>query len=269
MNLWLASAQAAVVGGVLLLASSVKLFSRSAPLVARRSALSRLFGKERAPSVYRVVGIVEFAIAALLILPPVHPAEALAALVLALGMLGYLGYARLAAPDSACGCLGEKEAPVRWRSFARAAALAVASGLAVAGPRWWAVALLDRPFATVLLLVVELVMIVLLSPELDDNWLMPLRRLRVRVSHPLAGRTFEVPLDSTVQQLHKSDAYRSTADLLRSDVLDSWDEGAWRILTYSARRDLGPATAVFAVPRLRFAPDEVRVVLVEDMVSAD
>jgi hypothetical protein len=91
----------------------------------------------------------------------------------------------------------------------------------------------------------------------------------LRRRHPLAGRAFEVPLASTVQQLHKSDAYRAVVELLRSDLLDSWDEGEWRLLTYSARRDTGPATAVFAVPRLRYNPELVRVALVDDqLVSA-
>jgi hypothetical protein len=50
--------------------------------------------------------------------------------------------------------------------------------------------------------------------------------------------------------------------VLRSDVLESWDEGEWRILTYSASGESGPATAVFAVPRLRYEPDVVKVALV-------
>jgi hypothetical protein len=106
---------------------------------------------------------------------------------------------------------------------------------------------------------------VVLSPELDARWLYPLRRLRMRISHPLARpAAYEVPLDSSVQQLHKSAAYRAVYPLLRSDLLDSWDEGDWRILTYSARPDSGPATAVFAVPRLTYRPADVRVVLIDD-----
>jgi hypothetical protein len=112
-------------------------------------------------------------------------------------------------------------------------------------------------------LVAEAALVAVLSPELDRRWLLPLRRFRARISHPLAGRPFEVPLASSVQQLQKSDAYASIAGLLRSDLLDTWDEGEWRILTYSAHR----ATAVFAVPRLRYAPAEVRVALVTDELS--
>jgi hypothetical protein len=261
---WLASPQPMLLGGVLLWAGAVKVFGLRAELAARRSALATLVGKDRVLAAYRAVGCVEFAVAALLLLPPAHPAKAAAALVLGAGMFGYLGYARFAAPQSSCGCLGEKHAPVRWRSFLRAATLVATGVLALPAVDWWPVAFIEYPFATVGLLAAEGALIVVLSPELDGTWLLPLRRFRLGLRHPLAGRPFQVPVESTVQQLHKSKAYRSVADLLRSDLLEHWDEGEWRILTYSARRAAGPAIAVFAVPRLQYNPGAVRVVLVAD-----
>jgi hypothetical protein len=262
MMQWLAGAQPVLVGGVLAWAGAIKVFGRSAELAARRSALRRLVGTGRVFAVYRAVGGVELAVATLLVLPPAHPAKGIAALVLAVGMVGYLGYARFAAPESSCGCLGEKHTPVRTRSFARAGVLVLASGTAMFAMDWWPVPFLDRPLATVGLLAAEAALVVVLSPELDGVWLVPLRRLRLRISHPLAGRPFEIPLESTVQQLHRSAAYRAVADQLRSDLLDSWDEGEWRMLTYST----GPATAVFAVPRLKYDPAQVKVVLVDEEV---
>lgn len=255
---------ALLVGGVLVWAAALKLFGRNALLAARRSALARLVGKDQVFAVYRALGFIELAVGALLLLPPVYPAEGLAAVALTVGMLGYLTYAKLAAPESSCGCLGEKLAPVRWRSFARAGVLLLASVGSVFSVGWWGVAVLNRPLETAVLLAGGAVLIVALSAELDRHWLLPLRRWRLRISHPLAGRPFEVPLESTVRQLEKSEAYRSVVELLRSDLLDSWDEGEWRILTYSARRESGPATAVFAVPKLRYNPELVRVALVDD-----
>jgi len=263
MSYWLA-VQAPLVGGVLLWAASMKLLGRAAPIAARRSALSRLVGKDRALAAYRAVGWVELAVGASLLLPPAYPAETVAALALCTGMVGYLTYARLVAPESSCGCLAALQAPVRWRTFARAGLLVLASAAAAVSLGWWGSIILDRPFATVGILLAEALLVVVLSPELDARWLHPLRRWRLRLRHPLAGRAFEIPLESTVQQLHKSDAYRSVVELLRSDLLDSWDDGEWRILAYSARRDSGPATAVFAVPRLRYSPELVRVALVDD-----
>jgi hypothetical protein len=265
---WLANLQAALLGGVLLWAGAIKLFGRSARLAARRSALVRLVGKDRVFLAYRAVGCVELAVGALLVLPPVHPAEAVAAVALGLAMLGYLLYARIAAPESSCGCLGDKHTPVGIRSLARAATLILAGALATAATGWWATSLARHPLAAAGVLLAEAALVVALSPELDHRWLHPLRRLRLRISHPLAGRPVEVPLAASVQQLHNSAAYRSVVGLLRSDLLDAWDEGEWRLLTYSARRDSGPATAVFAVPRRGYHPDDVRVVLVAEEEEA-
>jgi hypothetical protein len=261
---WVFSVQPALLGAVLFWAGWLKVFGRTAPIAARRSALAALLGPDRALPAYRTVGATELGVATFLILPPAHPVKAMAALVLGAGMVAYLGYARFAAPQSSCGCLGERHTPVRWRGFLRTGVLLVAAALAVPAVDWWPVALLERPFATVGLLVAEAALVVLLSSELDGAWLLPLRRLRLRISHPLGAQPFEVPLDSTVQQLHKSPAYRSVVELLRSDVLDHWDEGEWRVLTYSARSDSGPATAVFAIPRLEYDPEAVRVVFVAD-----
>jgi hypothetical protein len=255
---WLASTQQAVVGGVLLWASWFKLVHRNASAAARRSVLARLVGKDRAPAAYRAVGAAEAVVGLLLLAPPVHAGEAYAAVALFAGMLGYLAYGKRRAPDSSCGCLGEKHTPVRGRGFARAGLLLVLSVLAATAAGTW----LDRPLATVGLVVVEAAVIVALSPELDHRWLLPLRRWRVRRRHPLARPAVAVPLESTVQQLWKSTAYRSVVEQLTSDLLDHWDEGEWRLLAYAARTASGPVTAVFAVPRLAYAPDEVRVALV-------
>jgi hypothetical protein len=255
---WLAGAQQVVVGGVLIWASGFKLVHRNASAAARRSVLARLVGKDRVVGAYRAVGVVEAVVGLLLLAPPALAVEAYAAAALFAGMLGYLAYGKWKAPDSSCGCLGDKHTPVRGRGFARAGLLLVLSLAATTGS--W----LDRPFATVGVVVVEAAVIVALSPELDHRWLLPLRRWRIRRSHPLAKHTVEVPLESTVQQLWKSAAYRSVVEQLASDLLDHWDEGKWRLLTYSARTPDGPATAVFAVPRLAYEPDEVRVAMVAE-----
>jgi hypothetical protein len=117
----------------------------------------------------------------------------------------------------------------------------------------------------VAVVLVEAMVFVALSAELDRYWLMPLRRLKVRLTHPLAGTaSFEVPLAATQQQLLRSTAYQQVNPYLRSDIRDHWDEGDWRFVSYTASYDERPATAVFAVPRLRYEPDEVRVALVDD-----
>ncbi|WP_372448388.1 MauE/DoxX family redox-associated membrane protein [Kibdelosporangium banguiense] len=209
----------------------------------QRSALSRLVGKEHVVAVFRVIGVVELVLAAALF----TRVGEWVTFAWFLGMLGYLSWARVAEPESSCGCLSEKYAPVGARALARAVLLA---GMVVTADLlpWYSV----FPAA---------VLVFVLSAELDDYWLLGLRRLKVRLRHPLAGGEFVVPVASTVQQLHKSQTYQSVYPILRSDLLDTWDEGDWRILTYSAERDGERATAVFAVPRNRYEPEAVRFAL--------
>jgi hypothetical protein len=166
---------------------------------------------------------------------------------------------------------------VSWRAFARAGMLAGACALIPWAATGWPAALAERPLGAAAILLAEAAALVALSAELDPVWLVPLRRLRLRLAHPLArtrslgpiparpiGGGFEVPLQSTVQQLQRSEAYRRVARLLVSDVREHWDEGEWRMLCYTARQDGRPTTAVFAVPRLRYEPDAVRVALVDE-----
>jgi hypothetical protein len=253
--------QPVVVAAVLAFAGWFKVFGRIAAVAARRSALPALVGKDRAFAVYRAVGVTELLVALGLL---VSAFGAVAASVLCAGMLGYLVYVRVAAPQSSCGCLGSAHSRVGWRTFTRTGLLAGLALLSLWANEWW----WSIPGPLWMVALGEVLAVFALSPELDRYWLLPLRRWRMRVSHPLAGQPFDVPLESTVQQLRKSTAYRSVVELLRSDVLDSWDEDEWRILTFSARRANGPATAVFAVPRLRYDPELVRVVLVADELQA-
>src|SRR3569833_2630262 len=117
---WPASVQPLFIGGTLLWSGGLKCFGRSARRSAERSALPSLVGAGRALAAYRLTGVLELALAAVLLLPPAYAAETAAAAVLGLGFLGYLTYARVAAPDSSCGCLSRRRTPVTWRSFARA-----------------------------------------------------------------------------------------------------------------------------------------------------
>ncbi|MFG3708080.1 MauE/DoxX family redox-associated membrane protein [Micromonospora sp. NPDC047670] len=259
----IAALQPLVVGAVLICSARVKLLSRHAAAAAGRSALVRLLGQHRALPAYRLLGAVELTLGALLVLPPARPGEAAAATMLAAGFVAYLAYSRRAAPASSCGCLSARATPVSGRGLARAGLLLAAGALAGLAGGGWASALAGQPVAGGAVLIAELAAVVALSPELDAAWLLPLRRLRARLTHPLRGGT-GVPLLATVQQLQLSDAYRRVAPLLRSDVREHWDDGDWRFVGHAARYQGRPATAVFAVPLADREPDAVRVAVVDD-----
>jgi hypothetical protein len=258
---WPASVQPLFIGGTLLWSGGLKCFGRSARRSAERSALPSLVGEGRALAAYRLTGALELALAAVLLLPPAYAAETVAAAVLGAGFLGYLAYAHVVAPDSSCGCLSKRSTPVTWRSFARAGLVTLAALAGTQAAHWWA-GRIDA--GTALLVAAEVAVLVTLSPEADRWWLLPLRRLRIRLRHPLADRSFEMPLESSVQQLLVSPAYRQVSPLLKSGLRESWDEEDVRILCYTAEYEGTAATAVFAVPLRHYRPEEVRVALVDE-----
>jgi hypothetical protein len=268
---WPASVQPLFIGGTLLWSGGLKCFGRSARRSAERSALASLVGERRALPAYRLTGAVELALAAVLLVPPAFSAESAAAAVLGVGFLAYLAYARIAAPDSSCGCLSKKRTPVTWRSFARAGLVLVAALVGTQAGVWWGRGLADRPLTAVLLmalLVAEVALLVAVSPEGDRLWLLPLRRLRIRMKHPLADRSFEMPLESSLQQLLASPAYRQVSALIKSGLRETWDEEDMRVLCYTAEYEGTTATAVFAVPLRHYRPEDVRVALVDESTES-
>ncbi len=254
--LWIAATQPILLALVLSWSGRLKVAAGA----AGAAALRRLLGDRLATPAYRALGAVELALAAALLATPGRAAP-VAAAVLAAGFLGYLGHAAVTAPQASCGCMGASRAPVSWRGHARAGLMLLAAVIAaVANVAWWSAV---RP-ASGALLVAEAAAVLALSPELDRHWLLPLRRLRVRLTNPLAGGPDTVPLHATVIQLQRSEAYRRVAPLLSSDVREHWDVEGWRIVCYGARYQDRPATAVFAVPRPRDEPAEVRVSIVDE-----
>ncbi|MEU4602282.1 MauE/DoxX family redox-associated membrane protein [Kribbella sp. NPDC023972] len=255
-----AAAQPLLIGLLLLWSSYGKVAGRHSAEQARRTALPRLVGETRAAPVYRAVGVVEAVIALALLAPPVWTVEALAAVVLAVGFTGYLVHAKIAVPEASCGCVGSAAKPVGRRAIGRALLLLATASVAVtATTGWWST---DVGSAV---LVPEAVVFVMLSAELDRYWLLPLRRLRVRIAHPLSGTATDgVPLAATQRRLLLSPAYRAVNGLLRSDIHDYWDDEDWRFVSYTARYDGRPATAVFAVPHHDATPESVRVAVVDE-----
>ncbi|HZE34191.1 MAG TPA: MauE/DoxX family redox-associated membrane protein [Actinoallomurus sp.] len=262
---WPASVQPLFVGGTLLWSGGLKCFARSARRSAERSALASLVGDGRVLAAYRLTGVLELALAAVLLLPPAYAAETVAAAVLGAGFIAYLTYARVVAPESSCGCLSKRRTPVTWRAFTRAGLVLAAALLGTRAGAWLGGAV--RP-ASAALLVAEAAALVALSPEADGLWLLPLRRLRIRMRHPLADRSFEMPLESSLQQLLVSPAYRQVGPLLKSGLRETWDEQDVRVLCYTAEYDGTAATAVFAVPLRHYSPEDVRVALVDESTES-
>jgi hypothetical protein len=237
------AAAALFVCGALVWAGAFKAFARSAPLAAVQSGLPVW--------AYRTLGYAELAIALALFFVP------LTAVALSVGFLGWLTYRRLTKPGSSCGCASAQPSPIGPRHFGRAGLMLLASLTLLPG---WTLPLVQAVTVSLGLGLLYTA----ISPELDRWWLYPLRRAWVKLTHPLAGATSaEVPLLATVQQLQRSETFARVGALLRSDVVDSWDEGEWRILRYTIGLNDRLADAVFAVPRLSDEPERARFAIVE------
>ncbi|MFJ7495941.1 MauE/DoxX family redox-associated membrane protein [Streptomyces sp. NPDC097727] len=233
----------------------VKMFSRGTAQQAPKTALARMLrSSERATTVLRATGAGELLIAAGLLVVPANPVPGAAAAVLGAGFLAYLGYGRAMAPESSCGCSAREDTPITWRAFARAAVVLVGGAtVAVAQDTWWPT-VSERPAGALVFLAGAAAVLVALSADLDRWWLLPLRRTRLRVfGHPLLGTDAgnQVPVAASVELLENSLAWQAAAPVVRSALLDHWEDDGWRILQYSGvygdRENARPVAVVFAL----------------------
>lgn len=235
---------------------AVKLFGARTAQQAPKTALARMLrSSERATLLLRGTGAAELVIAAGLLALPASAVPGGAAAVLGVGFVGYLAYGRAVAPDAGCGCSANESAPITWRAFARAGVV-VAGGAAAssADAAWWVTAA-EKPAASSVVLAVGAAVLTLLSVDLDRWWLLPLRRARLRLlGHPLTGTsagTARVPVAATVELLENSLAWQAASPVVRSGLLDHWEEAGWRVLLYSGVYEDGtgarPVSVVFAL----------------------
>ncbi|MGK5529617.1 MauE/DoxX family redox-associated membrane protein [Streptomyces sp. URMC 129] len=245
-----------LLGGLLLWTGAAKLTSRTLRAQTARTALPRLVrGPGRALLVLRATAAAEVLLAAGLLATPGAAVPAAGAAVLGTGFLGYLGYARAVAPGSSCGCTASDNAPVTWHSFARAGFVAGAGAGALAADEAWWTAAADRPAASAALLLAGAAASAYLSDGPQGTWRVRLRRLRLRLlGHPHGGRSGAggtVPVAASVELLERSLAWETAAPLVRSGLVEHWDEDGWRILHYTGVRHDGerdrPVSVLFAM----------------------
>lgn len=238
-----------LLGLLLAWTGAAKAFSRTLRVQAADSALLKLIGElERTVLAFRALGIAELVLAFALLLAPTWWVPALATTLLGVGFVGYLAYAKATTPTSSCGCTAGP-APITWRAFARAG-LVVAGGAASFGvaSSWWSAAW-SRPLGALAVVVLAAVVVGALSTDLDHVWLVPLRRLRIRLfGNPLAvDGLYDNPVAASVELLERSLAWEAAGSVVRSALLESWDEAGWRILRYSGRYDDGDSVRKVSV----------------------
>ncbi|SHN15844.1 MauE/DoxX family redox-associated membrane protein [Actinacidiphila paucisporea] len=243
-----------VCAALLATTGAAKLFGRQTARLAANTVLVRVFNDgRRATLALRVLGGVELSLGAALLASPVALLPGAGTALLGVGFTGYLAYAKATAPESSCGCSARAEGPIGARSFTRAG-LVVAGGLAAAGgdAAWWS-EVSRRPGGSALVLAAAAAMLLGLTADLDRVWLVPLRKARIRVfGHPLPPASGErVPVAATVQLLENSLAWQTAMPVVRSALLDHWDDEGWRVLRYAGSyrdaRGTHPVSVLFAL----------------------
>ncbi|WP_333766955.1 MauE/DoxX family redox-associated membrane protein [Streptomyces sp. IBSBF 2435] len=243
-----------VCGLLLALTGAAKLFGRQTARLAANTVLVRVLNDgRRATLALRALGGLELALAAALLAAPDALLPGIATALLGAGFTGYLAYAKATAPESSCGCSASDEGPIGARSFTRAG-LVMAGGVAAAGAdsAWWS-EISRRPGGSALVLAAAAVLLLGLAADLDRVWLVPLRKARIRVfGNPLPSGTGErVPVAATVQLLENSLAWQTAMPVVRSALLDHWDDEGWRVLRYAGayqdERGTHPVSVLFAL----------------------
>jgi hypothetical protein len=223
----------------------------------------------------RAVGAAEVAVAVALLAAPTAVWPGVAAAALGVGFTGYLGYARVTAPESSCGCSAREEGPIGVRSFLRAG-LVLAGGVlaASAGRAWWS-RVAREPGWALLVAAAAAALVLALSTDLDRVRL-PWRRLRLRLfGTPLPGAGGLAPVEASVELLERSLAWQASASIVRSALLDHWDDEGWRVLrfagVYEDGRRARPVSVLFALDRaatMDSAPrPAVRVSVIDDLTE--
>ena len=264
----IAAVQAVVVGLIFAWAGVWKVASPSARRIVVKSALARIMGTPRRTLVVHFAqGIGELVVALLLLASPWHWLGMRIATVFTLGFIGYLALARRIAPQSPCACMGGRATQLSRRSVLRAFVLLALTLVGWGATEYWGSAILAAPWVA-LILATEVVLLWLLSPEFGWTGVRMERRViraaRLRLNPTCAG----VPLDwdALEGKLRRTPPYQQLAPTL-SAITDRWREGCWSFISFAARYEDRPATAVFAVPTL-FDSGEVSAAVVDDDSSA-
>lgn len=264
----IAAIQPFVVGLIFAWAGAWKVVSRDARRVAVKSALGKIMRTPRmALAAHLLVGAGELVVAVLLLVTPWYRLGTRVATIFTLGFLGYLALAWRIAPEQPCACMGGRATRLSRRSVLRAFALLALTLLGWGAREYWAAALLAAPWA-VLIILAEVFILWLLSPEFGWSGVRLersiIRAARLRLNPTCAG--VQIDWSAMERNLVRAAPFQQLAPSL-SAITDRWQEGCWCFVSYTARYENQPATAVFAFPTL-FDAQEVSAAVVDDSSNA-
>lgn len=244
--------QAGLIGIILLWSALLKLASPESRKTVRESAISALILQPTMAYVaYKLIGIIEFTVGLLFIIPPTVWWKNILATCLSVGFIAYLWLAKKSAPDRACGCMGRRGKAISWRTILRAFYFLSLSIIAwIFEGANWVQALMSNPYLIGVVLF-ETGIFIALSSEFDwiwpklslgKNWYQNLRS-------GLACAVTKITYQEIVERLHQSMVYQAYHQLLTTGKpMDSWRGGCWFFISYDAKYFERDVSIVFGIP---------------------
>lgn len=244
--------QSAVIGIILLWSGIWKSLSPDSGKVVQESALSTIITNQLfAVNIYRLLGVVEFVIGLLMLLPPLGWWEVLMSNVLSISFITYLFVAKKVAPTRSCGCMGRHGKAISWRTISRALYFfALASITWMSQSTDWVKSLVVHPYL-IGVIAIELIIFVTLSTEYDWIWMrLPnVSNWYQKLSIEISCSAIKMTLQEASQIIQESAVYCVYSPLLTSnEATDSWRDKCWYFIAYDARYQDQMVNIVFATP---------------------
>ena len=236
-----AAGQAVIIGIVLLVSGSAKAADQSPLATARQTALAGVFGGTRLLLAWRTITIAELAVGALAVTRLWTPWSSVPLAALMLATTAYTIWARRAAPESTCGCMGSTSRyGVSNRTIVRNAAFAILALVSVFSSAQWPA--ISRHPLVVLAIFAEVVVCGLQFPEIRAVFGAE-RALTVETC-----ASAPIPAIETLRSLRRTDIWNVARVYLKSaEPGQEWRQGCWRYFTFPAEYSGERAVAVFSV----------------------
>jgi Methylamine utilisation protein MauE len=160
--------------------------------------------------------------------------------------IGALHVLRTRRPAAGCGCFGDlSDTPVNWRTLTRTALLCGAAVAALSAPPLHKPAPAQQAIVVLGVLVVEVSVLVALSPEFAE--------IMVGLGHNEPCEVRRLPVARSLTALRASSQWRQYhRNLITKEPADIWREGCWRFAVFPgmlAGRRVEVVFAVYLKPR--------------------
>lgn len=155
--------------------------------------------------------------------------------------VGALHVLRARRPAAGCGCFGDlSDTPVNWRTLTRTALLCGAAVAALSAPALHKPASAQQALAVLAVLVVEVSVLVALSPEFAE--------VMVRLGYNEPCEVRRLPVARSLGALRASPQWRQYHRyLITTEPADMWREGCWRFAVFPGMLTGRHVEVVFAV----------------------